>query len=351
MKPCPRCRKNLLDGVATCPFCKSPVGPGSSPVRPGDLPSLGGDIWAEPHTLNWFVLLKRCLSPSGRFSRSEFAVAYLGTLVAFWGLMVALVLGAEAAGIKGDTPEMVLGLVALALLPFVMIAFIGGSIRRWHDLGQSGWMVLLNFIPCVGFMVILYLLFAPGQPQGNAPVASTPVLAIVAGVLVFGFCGVGMIAAIAIPSLLRARVSANESAAIGDIRTLISAQEAYRSANGGFYESNLQCLAAPSVGCLPNYPAGSPTFLDPVLVAREPRYGYDRRFEPGRIVAVDAALSSSTSVGEYAFVATPVRAGQTGVRSFCGDSSGLVCYRADGSDIRALGGACPSAADGCTPIR
>ena len=37
---------------------------------------------------------------------------------------------------------------------------------------------------------------------------------------------IGIIAAIAIPSLLRARVSANEAATIGDIRTLISAEAA-----------------------------------------------------------------------------------------------------------------------------
>src|SRR5215467_8872483 len=47
---------------------------------------------------------------------------------------------------------------------------------------------------------------------------------------------IGIIAAIAIPSLLRARVSANESATIGDIRTVISAEAAYQSSNGGFYE-------------------------------------------------------------------------------------------------------------------
>ena len=44
---------------------------------------------------------------------------------------------------------------------------------------------------------------------------------------------IGIIAAIAIPSLLRARVSANESATIGDIRTVISAEAAYHSANAG----------------------------------------------------------------------------------------------------------------------
>lgn len=351
MKQCPSCRKNVLDHLAVCPFCRRPLDGSAAPVRPGDLPSLTGSPSAEPHTLNWFVLFRRCLSPSGRFSRSQFAVAYIGSLAVFWGLAVTLVFGLQASGLSEDTSSTVAGLVILVLLPAVVITAIGGSIRRWHDLGHSGWMVLLNLIPCVGMLAILYLLFAPGKPDANMPVESTPVLAIVAGVLVLGVCGTGMVAAIAIPSLLRARVSANESAAIGDIRRLVSAQEAYRAANGGLYESNLQCLAAPFVGCIPAYAAGGPTFLEPTLVAQQPRYGYQRRFEPGRMVEVDPALSSPTSVGEWAYVATPLRAGQTGVRSFCGDSTGLVCFRADGADIRVLGGACPSAAEGCQPIR
>ena len=61
---------------------------------------------------------------------------------------------------------------------------------------------------------------------------------------------IGIIAAIAIPSLLRARVSANESATIGDIRTVISAQAAYQSANGGWYASDIVCLNAPTGGSL-----------------------------------------------------------------------------------------------------
>ena len=46
---------------------------------------------------------------------------------------------------------------------------------------------------------------------------------------------IGIIAAIAIPSLLRARVSANEAQAIGDTRSVISAEQTYASANGGFF--------------------------------------------------------------------------------------------------------------------
>src|ERR1700740_1717897 len=77
---------------------------------------------------------------------------------------------------------------------------------------------------------------------------------------------IGIIAAIAIPSLLRARVSANESATQGDIRTVISAEAAYEGAsNGNGYPkaANFNCLSTPSGGnCIPGYSATAPTFLD-----------------------------------------------------------------------------------------
>ena len=67
---------------------------------------------------------------------------------------------------------------------------------------------------------------------------------------------IGIIAAIAIPSLLRARVSANETAAIGDIRTVISAQSAYSSAALGSY-GVISCLSTPS-SCLGMYALTAP---------------------------------------------------------------------------------------------
>src|SRR5512145_2188633 len=72
---------------------------------------------------------------------------------------------------------------------------------------------------------------------------------------------IGIIAAIAIPSLIRARVSANEAAVIGDTRTVISSEAAYQSTNGGLYDV-LTCLSSPSAGCIPSYPPTAPTFLD-----------------------------------------------------------------------------------------
>src|SRR5688572_15119578 len=115
---------------------------------------------------------------------------------------------------------------------------------------------------------------------------------------------IGIIAAIAIPSLLRARVSANESATLGDIRTLISAQAAYQSANSGFYDSALSCLTSPSAGaCIPSYPTIAPTFLDSQLASQNSKSGYNRAFSPGATTSgVPTASPTSTSV--YAYDAT-----------------------------------------------
>jgi prepilin-type N-terminal cleavage/methylation domain-containing protein len=149
---------------------------------------------------------------------------------------------------------------------------------------------------------------------------------------------IGIIAAIAIPSLLRARISANESAAIGDIRTVISAQAAYHSTNGGWYEGNLSCLVAPFSGCIPNYPSNSPTFLDSQLVSLLPKSGYSRSFAPGTVPpGISTATQSPTSATSYVYWATPTSPGQSGVRGFAGDSSGALCFSADGNTAATTG--------------
>jgi len=149
----------------------------------------------------------------------------------------------------------------------------------------------------------------------------------------------GIIAAIAIPSLLRARVSANESGAIGDTRTVISAQLTYASANGGYYDS-LECLANPS-GCIPGYPPQGPYMLGPELVARE-KTGYRRTLHLGvpPVGQDPSAKASPTSVVSFAYVAVPIVPNRTGVRAFCGDESGRIFFTSDGSEPRVEDGRC-----------
>src|SRR5260221_14619694 len=91
---------------------------------------------------------------------------------------------------------------------------------------------------------------------------------------------IGIIAAIAIPSLLRARISANEAAAQGDSRTISSSQVAYASSNRGAYGTTLLCLSSPS-GC--GFPTTVTQFLDPQIGAAGTvtKQGYNRAYLPG----------------------------------------------------------------------
>ena len=168
--------------------------------------------------------------------------------------------------------------------------------------------------------------------------------------LVVGVPLAGIVAAIAIPSLLRARVSANEAAAIGDVRTVISAEAAYNSANCGTY-GRLECLSNPrGSGCIADYPAGSPTFLDATLTSAHHKSGYARAFHPGAEVprTQGPGCAGGTGLESFAYTAEPEKHGQTGVRAFCGDDTGRLCFTNSGSAPPVTNGRC---AEDCTLLR
>ena len=145
---------------------------------------------------------------------------------------------------------------------------------------------------------------------------------------------VGILASIAIPALIAGRVAANESATLGDIRTIISAQTAYRSVNGGFYDGALSCLTEPSnPSCVPSYPINAPTFLDSTLASQQTKTGYNRSFWPGPYVAPMPPTASATSVHVYRYDATPATVGVTGVRGFAADNAGRICATANGAPV------------------
>lgn len=155
---------------------------------------------------------------------------------------------------------------------------------------------------------------------------------------------IGIIAAIAIPSLLRARVSANEAGTIGDIRSVISAQAAFQSAASGWY-APIACLSVPA-NCIVNYPANAPTFADATIVALTPKSGYNRTFSAGNPPNPMPPASVLVGVVDgFCYGAFPSTVGQTGVRGFGGDASGRVCQNITGVDecLAAVNAAMPAA--------
>jgi prepilin-type N-terminal cleavage/methylation domain-containing protein len=153
---------------------------------------------------------------------------------------------------------------------------------------------------------------------------------------------IGIIAAIAIPSLLRARISANESGMIGDTRSVISAEAAYHSSNSAFYGA-ISCLNEPW-GCITGYPTSGPTFLDPVITNLTTKSGYARSFTFDQI----NVNGITGAVNVYCYQGSPAST-QGGVRSFGGDASGIVYSANTAMDCCTAAGLADSAV--CTPIR
>jgi Zn-dependent protease with chaperone function/type II secretory pathway pseudopilin PulG len=181
-------------------------------------------------------------------------------------------------------------------------------------------------VPSRNPLAYLFALFVPRTMAGAGAASMLIMVAII-----------GMIAAIAIPSLLRARVSANEAATIGNLRTMVSAQEAYASAAGGY--GLPECLASPTrPDCIAGYPANGPVFLDQELAAASIRSGYRLRFVSG---ARRPTSRNPNGIAGYCYGATPVTAGQTGVRSFAADHTGRICFGRSAENLCA-GGSLPN---------
>jgi type IV pilus assembly protein PilA len=123
-----------------------------------------------------------------------------------------------------------------------------------------------------------------------------------------------IIAAIAIPNLLRARISANEASAVASLRTMNTASITYNSSYGN-YPTVLSDLG-PSNGATPT--STTADLLDSVLA---PAGGGNTATKSGYTFTF--AIPASGNPG-YTINADPVSVNQTGVRHFYTDSSGVV---------------------------
>ncbi|HWC18166.1 MAG TPA: prepilin-type N-terminal cleavage/methylation domain-containing protein [Terriglobales bacterium] len=134
-----------------------------------------------------------------------------------------------------------------------------------------------------------------------------------------------IIAAIAIPNLMRAKMAANEASAVGSVRTIITGEVTYNSANwnvNGVPIGYSQALADLGSGGNAGCPAPSPTstcYIDDVLAAQATKSGYQFTYAPVKGQGNAANVNVSFTVN-----ANPSSPGQTGVRFFFGDDSGVV---------------------------
>lgn len=114
---------------------------------------------------------------------------------------------------------------------------------------------------------------------------------------------IAIIAAIAIPNLLRSRMQSNETAAIGNCKTIGTAQNSYRASHDTY-------------GTFADLTAGDPPFLDATWTEGVEKQGYTY------------SMTDNTA-NTWEVTATPVEGG--GERTFTADESGTIF--ADGNPI------------------
>ncbi len=120
---------------------------------------------------------------------------------------------------------------------------------------------------------------------------------------------IGLLAAIAIPNILRARLNANEGAAIGSIRTVATAAESYRA-----------------VQTTPQYP----TAVTDLSTGSNPSYIPSRFTERGTAQGYIYGITR-VDVNNYVVVAWPATYATNGNRSFLINQDGVLYAKDQGT--------------------
>jgi len=112
--------------------------------------------------------VKTCFSKyaefKGRASRPEYWWFFLSYIIVYVALAIV---AAAARGLSF--------LLWIAIVAYI-IPLIAAAVRRLHDTGKSGWWYFIGLIPLVGFIILIVMLAAEGQPGPNeyGPPAGSP---------------------------------------------------------------------------------------------------------------------------------------------------------------------------------
>jgi type IV pilus assembly protein PilA len=133
-----------------------------------------------------------------------------------------------------------------------------------------------------------------------------------------------IIAAIAIPNLIRSKIAANESSAVSSVRTISTAETTYASSWGAGYSPDLASLGGASP-CATATQA-SACIIDPLLSTG----GFTKS---GYIFAAVGNTLLGGALQGFETNATPSLVDLTGKRAFCTDQSGVIRFNTTGAAV------------------
>lgn len=136
-----------------------------------------------------------------------------------------------------------------------------------------------------------------------------------------------IIAAIAIPNLLRARIAANQSSAVASLRTLSTSASMFQTTYGDGYPPSLAILG-PVVGGAPGCAAGTPAGLIDANLAGGQKSGYLYGWTPGTVAIAPVPPGCTAGFTDgFAAIADPA-SGNTGTMHYCVDTSNVILQAA-----------------------
>ena len=140
-----------------------------------------------------------------------------------------------------------------------------------------------------------------------------------------------VIAAVAIPDLLHARIVANQAAAVENVRTLTNASIVYSSTYGNGFPNSLATLGGP----LPASCTGA-VLIDKILsTAPHQKSGYTYDYVPqGAALPVNGTCPQGYS--QFLIAAVPSQFGFTGQLSYCSDKTGVIRFDLTGKKAASI---------------
>ncbi len=111
--------------------------------------------------MHWYLEgFRNYFNFSGRARRKEYWIFRLGNLVIFW--LSAFILVNMFP--ENNTPGVIFLLVYYVLF---FIPTLSITVRRFHDIGRTGWWSLLGFIPFIGWIPIFIFACIESEPDNK----------------------------------------------------------------------------------------------------------------------------------------------------------------------------------------
>lgn len=178
---CPICAEQIDATAVVCPFCHEPINPNSTSSYEQSKPKLSAPISTpiqatttvssrpfisetdkkEPasesffKTYFWNVITQNYADFKGSMGRK----AYWMYVLIYMALIMLVSAGLMLCNV-------ILGTIAyMGLCLVLLLPTLSAAIRRLHDIGKSGWMVLICMIPFVGSIWLLILLCKKGKSE------------------------------------------------------------------------------------------------------------------------------------------------------------------------------------------